>query len=487
MDWSLRQDMDVTDVEQPDSMEVDQFYDHSPPDEFEEEPIDVVTACIIPALVDTATELILPVFVSSLVLQTVLTLFHSRTSNEFAKFTFLVVGVALLAFHFRLQFELFTLALMAYLVASGLYIRFRISPWIICGVIILANEVYSFRKLNLMRIRMHLMLLLMKMVSFKDEFDAKKHKDPSKSKVGVFNEILDLLSYLFHPSSILLNSWHPRKIAPVNLTGHSISSLMNVLCSVIISLTFLLLSSCFIHVFIEDYVNGFLGVAIYSLVPTTAASILHKLLLAHCIALQFRCSHYFICYLTEASFKLWQMDGSKVCSASKVELPRSLVEVVVAWNIPMHTWLKKFVFLRLKMRYNDWISIIVTYFISSSMHGFNFQIWSVLLSLGIITYIEDRIRYKLSRIFNCCIMSRPCRASSEEVCSRVHVNQGGVMVMSTNLLFGLLAMIHLAFLGSTFDGSESSSYASNVLRVWAQLGFFSHVIACITGVIYAVI
>ena len=492
MEWYPQEDLDVTDTESSDSSEIDQFsYDHVTLSEFDDEPINVVTACIIPALIDTTRELILPIFVSSLVLQCILTLLQWRNTirHEYGKFISLIVGVALLAFHFRLQFELFVLSLIAYGFASIMYIKFRFSPWYICGLIILINEIFSFHKLNFMRIRMHLMLLLMKMVSFEDEVSVKKQKKPDQPKNSNINLLLDLLCNLFHPSSILLNSWHPRKTILVNLSGHSLRSLLSMIKSLAISLIFLLLSSCFIHVFIEDYVNGFLGIAIYSLIPSTAANILHKLLWAHCIALQFRCSHYFICYLTEASFKLWQMDNSTICSAGQVEVPRSLVEVVIAWNIPMHNWLKKFVFFKLKNKHNVLLSIIGTYFISSFMHGLNFQIWSVLLSLGTLTFLEDRIRYKLSCIFSCCIMSRACKKRSDENgdCTEGHANQNGMVVFSINLFFTFLALIHLAFLGSTFDGSETSSHASNVIQVWSDLAFYSHIIAFITLVIYCVI
>jgi porcupine-like protein len=33
-----------------------------------------------------------------------------------------------------------------------------------------------------------------------------------------------------------------------------------------------------------------------------------------------------------------------VTQPHNIEVPRSLVEVVVSWNIPMHAWLKKYVF-----------------------------------------------------------------------------------------------------------------------------------------------
>jgi porcupine-like protein len=92
--------------------------------------------------------------------------------------------------------------------------------------------------------------------------------------------------------------------------------------------------------------------------------------LAYNDAMSYRMSHYFVSYMSEAT-----VVASGCCSSSplrpgvrsdakknddakgsvlgkatkweypvavptKVEVPRSLVEVVVYWNIPMHNWLK---------------------------------------------------------------------------------------------------------------------------------------------------
>jgi porcupine-like protein len=38
---------------------------------------------------------------------------------------------------------------------------------------------------------------------------------------------------------------------------------------------------------------------------------------------------------------VWQLP---VTQPHNIEVPRSLVEVVVSWNMPMHAWLKKYVF-----------------------------------------------------------------------------------------------------------------------------------------------
>merc|ERR1712111_100760 len=71
--------------------------------------------------------------------------------------------------------------------------------------------------------------------------------------------------------------------------------------------------------------------------------------------MSFRASHYFVSFISEASavacgfgcqrslaphlgVTKWDVP---VAEPHNIEVPRSLVEVVVSWNIPMHKWLKK--------------------------------------------------------------------------------------------------------------------------------------------------
>ena len=70
--------------------------------------------------------------------------------------------------------------------------------------------------------------------------------------------------------------------------------------------------------------------------------------------MSFRASHYFVSFMSEASsvaagFGYKPPDGASprsrwevpVAEPHNIEVPRSLVDVVVSWNIPMHKWLKK--------------------------------------------------------------------------------------------------------------------------------------------------
>lgn len=53
-------------------------------------------------------------------------------------------------------------------------------------------------------------------------------------------------------------------------------------------------------------------------------------------------SHYFISYIASSLLLLggFPYALSTVVKPLKIELPHSLVHVVICWNIPMHFWLK---------------------------------------------------------------------------------------------------------------------------------------------------
>lgn len=73
-------------------------------------------------------------------------------------------------------------------------------------------------------------------------------------------------------------------------------------------------------------------------------------------ALEFRTSHYFIMFMCE-SFSVAighdRLDDSfnskYMTKPSSIEFPRSLVEVVIFWNVPMHVWLKTCEYFRYKL------------------------------------------------------------------------------------------------------------------------------------------
>eukprot|EP00058_Branchiostoma_floridae_P011771 XP_002597259.1 hypothetical protein BRAFLDRAFT_203459 [Branchiostoma floridae] len=224
-------------------------------------------------------------------------------------------------------------------------------------------------------------------------------------------------------------------------------------------------------------------------------------------ALSFRFSHYFISYLSEMTCvasgvgvteKGTTREGEgtdqeeeedvkwdlRVARPYHIELPRSLVEVVTNWNRPMHHWLKTYVFKTAKPL-GAFPAIILTYAASAILHGLNFQLAAVLLSLGFYSYIEHVLRQRLADIFSACILAKRCKPD----CG--HRNRPNWTGCLTNLCFCLLAMFHLAYLGVMFDSSsdvEEEGYTmSHTLQKWAQLDYASHWVAVGSFVFYKLI
>lgn len=123
-------------------------------------------------------------------------------------------------------------------------------------------------------------------------------------------------------------------------------------------------------------------------------------------------------------------------------------------------------------------SVILTFLVSSMLHGMNFNLTMVLLSLGFYTYVEYNVREKLSIIFDACVKSRKCAASCKHTYKSNHL-----AVLLANLLFGSWAYFHLAYLGVMMDKSHLEenpstggifNFLSSGLKRWTDLGYASH-------------
>ena len=95
-------------------------------------------------------------------------------------------------------------------------------------------------------------------------------------------------------------------------------------------------------------------------------------------------------------------------------------------------------------------AILVTYGASTLLHGLNFQLGAVLFSLGFYTYTEHSLRRKLARIFDASIEAK--RVVTQETPHR-H-KEGNFVVILANMVFGILACFHLAYLGVMFNQQE---------------------------------
>lgn len=132
-------------------------------------------------------------------------------------------------------------------------------------------------------------------------------------------------------------------------------------------------------------------------------------------------------------------------------------------------------------------AVTVTYLISSLLHGLNFQLAAVLLSLGFYTYVEFQLRAMFTDTFDACVASKQC---TKQRCTHKYNSYNCWWVFMTNLMFSGLAMFHLAYLGLMFDMSElqETGYSySHTINKWAELGFASHWVALATFCIYILI
>ena len=134
------------------------------------------------------------------------------------------------------------------------------------------------------------------------------------------------------------------------------------------------------------------------------------------------------------------------------------------------------------------------------------QLAAVLLSLGVYTWVEHSLRDKLARILDASIGARKEVEGRRKVIFppilitlfhysivTVQHREGSAWVILVNLIFGLLAMFHLAYLGVMFDQSSPEQVYPNKQKIdldsfpkatgyswwhtvakWRRLDFTSH-------------
>ncbi|CAF3798279.1 unnamed protein product [Adineta steineri] len=178
-------------------------------------------------------------------------------------------------------------------------------------------------------------------------------------------------------------------------------------------------------------------------------------------------------------------DSSSIVKPFHIEIPRSLVDVVVNWNLPMHYWLKIYVYMPMKQQYGYFVSILVTYLASALLHGFNFQLSIVLFSIGLYAYVEHGFRRKLANILDACVAARKCPSRSS--CEKHTYTYWHPLTIIVNIFLCLLSLWHLTYLGQLFDNSsqETTGYSwQHVLDKWAKLNFASHLVVIATYAIF---
>ncbi|XP_047224867.1 protein-serine O-palmitoleoyltransferase porcupine-like isoform X1 [Girardinichthys multiradiatus] len=290
------------------------------------------------------------------------------------------------------------------------------------------------------KIRGSQMVVAMKVISLAFELDRRNLNNlPSPS---------EFLGYVFFVGTVVFGPWISLYSYKNALNGPKLNYLWlySSLLSLLKSQICLLVSTC-----IAPYLFPLF-------LPIYGNSVTQKWLRAYENAVSFHFSNYFVGHLSEGTSMLagagfteeknniqWNMSIVKPLS---VEMPRSMVLVVISWNIPMSQWLKNYVF-KTSMKLGTFPAILVTYSASALLHGLSFHLGAVLLTLGFITYVEHVLRKKLAFILSACILSRPCASDCR------HRHKKNVWVLLLNLVFSLLVIFHLTYLGSMFDpGSD---------------------------------
>ncbi|EFO83014.1 CRE-MOM-1 protein [Caenorhabditis remanei] len=196
-------------------------------------------------------------------------------------------------------------------------------------------------------------------------------------------------------------------------------------------------------------------------------------------AMSFRFSHYFVCLTTQA-FVIFL--GSNVCISNplNVEFARSPVQIVVEWNKPFHTFLHEYVFKR-RFFNSTAYNVLLTFTVSSLLHGRDYQMTITLLALGFIAYSETVFRKRLAARYSMCVAAKPCPVRANRLICKHQYTTFSKRTLLVNLFFMLLSMYHLVFTGMTFtDDYSATGYPfSHAWIIWGTHYYSSFIISIV--------
>jgi porcupine-like protein len=130
---------------------------------------------------------------------------------------------------------------------------------------------------------------------------------------------------------------------------------------------------------------------------------------------------------------------------------------------------------------NRIIAVGTTYLISSLLHGLERRLSAVLLSLAAYTYVEHLMRTKLALKFPRSFYYYSKIDYSNQGSKKYlnSFNKNTWLSWSVNIVFTILNIIHLAYLGSIMDMSVSNSGETinqDIFAPWRRVSYFSHFI-----------
>ncbi|XP_022685961.1 protein-serine O-palmitoleoyltransferase porcupine-like isoform X1 [Varroa jacobsoni] len=394
--------------------------------------------------------------------------------------------VAVMDWHSFYAFTFGVISITTLYVAHWLFGKWRTTiVTLACLAMIIIVGEYKLAPPQWNRIRGTVMVMTMKIISLALDLDS--------GLVTRLPSLPQLFGFVFHCATIIFGPWisfydyHRSLEGCESLEQGGFDLLdplwfLSVIRALLLSTMCLVVSACGIHWFFgraEEY--GAWSLAFRD-------------------ALGFRMSHYFVCFHGESTavaagirrqgrhqqdeLDQWNLE---VVRPACIELPRSLVEVVVRWNQPMHIWLKNYVFRRILPSGGRFLATLGTFAASALLHGLSFRLSAVLFSLGFYTYAEHTLRLKLATIFNACIGARPCHI----LCDHRNTPQTCWWVNLINGLWTLLALLNLAYLGMMFDEDQPIDMAEefnhmstgntmeSTLKKWSQLKYSCHWISLV--------
>ncbi|KAK3565529.1 hypothetical protein QTP86_011935 [Hemibagrus guttatus] len=218
--------------------------------------------------------------------------------------------------------------------------------------------------------------------------------DLDKGTVENVPSPVEFMGYIYFVGTVIFGPWISFSSYREAVEGKALSVtwLVKVISSWIKSQLCLVISNC-----VAPYLFPYF-------IPVFGDKLLKKWLMGYEHSMGFHFSNYFVSYLSETTTTLsgagfteekdhlkWDLT---MVNPLNVELPRSMSEAVISWNLPMSQWLNIYVFKK-ALKFGTFQAILITYTTSTLLHGLSFHIVAVLFTLAFMTYIEYELLFKL--------------------------------------------------------------------------------------------
>ncbi|XP_051914089.1 protein-serine O-palmitoleoyltransferase porcupine-like [Hippocampus zosterae] len=357
-------------------------------------------------------------------------------------------------------------------------------------IYLMLGELHMMDTTNWHKMRGSQMVVAMKAISLAFDLD--------RGVVTGVPSPIEFMGYIYYVGTVIFGPWISFNSYKEALDGQkmSLSWLFKVSLSWIKSQVCLVLSNCVAPYLFPYFIPVYGDKLLRSKKRRKIRGSLATWLLAYENTVSFHFSNYFVAYLSETTTILagagfteekdnikWDLTVSKPLN---IEFPRSMVEVVTSWNLPMSRFLHTYVF-QSALKFGTFSAVMLTYAASALLHGLSFHLGAVLVSLGFITYTEHVLRKRLAAMFNACVLSKKCQPNC------THQNKKALWVYMINVAFSTLAIVHLTYLGSVFNSSvdymeeDEDDTSHHTIQKWSELSWTSHWITFGCWIVYRLV